>query len=199
MRHGIMLSILLLPLPALGHHPLGGAAPMTWWDGLASGIGHPMLGIDHLAFLVAAGVLASLLRGGAALRVALGISAAAFLGTLLHLSGVALPAAPTVVALSTLVAGALLLVRVPAGAPAALLPVAGFFHGHVFAETVIGSEPTPIIAYLVGLSVTQAALVLAATIVARWLAGRGLDRPTRRSVGALAACIGVLFLATGGA
>jgi urease accessory protein len=198
MRHGITLLILLLPLPALGHHPLGGAVPQTWWEGLASGIGHPMLGIDHLAFLLAAGVLASLLRGGAVPGAALAIAGAAFLGTLLHIAGVALPAAPTVVAVSTLVAGAVLLVRVPPGAPAALLPLAGLFHGYVFAEAVIGSEPAPIIAYLVGLSVTQAAIVLAAAIAARWLAGRGLDRPTRRSVGAVAACVGVLFLAAGG-
>jgi len=37
--------------PAFAHHPLGGGTPETFVHGVLSGIGHPMLGIDHFAFL----------------------------------------------------------------------------------------------------------------------------------------------------
>ena len=36
---------------------MGGATPATFWQGLASGVGHPVIGLDHLVFLLAAGVL----------------------------------------------------------------------------------------------------------------------------------------------
>ncbi|MFN8984581.1 MAG: HupE/UreJ family protein, partial [Alphaproteobacteria bacterium] len=59
-RTSFALGLLaLLPLPAAAHHPMDGAMPETLWQGFASGIGHPVSGLDHLAFLLAAGVLAA--------------------------------------------------------------------------------------------------------------------------------------------
>ena len=41
---------------AFAHHPLGGAAPETMLHGFLSGVGHPLIGFDHLAFVFAIGV-----------------------------------------------------------------------------------------------------------------------------------------------
>jgi len=54
-------ALLLLSLagPALAHHPFGMAegAGLNAWQGLVSGIGHPLLGPDHLLFLLAIGFI----------------------------------------------------------------------------------------------------------------------------------------------
>ena len=34
--------------PAQAHHPMGGATPGNWMEGLLSGWGHPIIGADHL-------------------------------------------------------------------------------------------------------------------------------------------------------
>jgi urease accessory protein len=41
---------------ASAHHPMGGKIPSTFAEGIASGLGHPIIGPDHLAFLVALGI-----------------------------------------------------------------------------------------------------------------------------------------------
>jgi len=55
-------SIAFLPLapPALAHHVMGGKLPDTAWYGLLSGLGHPIIGIDHLAFVLGVGLMAYL-------------------------------------------------------------------------------------------------------------------------------------------
>ena len=45
--------------PALAHHPMGGRMPATFTDGLLSGLGHPIIGLDHLAAVLAIGCLAA--------------------------------------------------------------------------------------------------------------------------------------------
>ena len=55
---GLSLATLLAATPALAHHPMGGEVPQTFWHGLLSGFGHPVIGIDHLAFVVAIGLAA---------------------------------------------------------------------------------------------------------------------------------------------
>ena len=40
------------------HHPTGGNTPDTFSSGLLSGLAHPIIGIDHLIFLILLGILA---------------------------------------------------------------------------------------------------------------------------------------------
>ncbi len=47
----------LLSQPAFAHHVMGGKMPGTFTDGLLSGLGHPVIGLDHFAALVAVGCL----------------------------------------------------------------------------------------------------------------------------------------------
>ena len=41
---------------ASAHHLMGGKMPSTFGEGLLSGLGHPVIGPDHLAFLIAVGI-----------------------------------------------------------------------------------------------------------------------------------------------
>jgi urease accessory protein len=193
-RQFFALSLMaLLPLPAAAHHPMGGAMPQTLWQGFASGIGHPVIGLDHLAFLLAAGVLAAALPRGEALRAIAGFLAAGMVGLALHMAGIGLGMTEALVAASVLLAGLALLVAKRVSARALLLgfALAGLFHGHAFAEAVIGAEATPIIAYLSGLAVIQGGLMLGAMTLAREASRAQWLRP---SMGAAASFAGLGFL-----
>ncbi|MBU8542543.1 MULTISPECIES: HupE/UreJ family protein [Roseomonadaceae] len=160
-------GLLLLASPALAHHPMDGAVPATLWQGLASGIGHPVIGPDHLAFLMAVGLVAGLAGWGLARPLLFVL--ASLLGVASGWMGLALPAAEWIVAASVIVLGALLLARatLPAGGWMALLAVAGLAHGQAYAEAVIGAEASPVFAYLLGLGLVQGALVAGVALLAR--------------------------------
>lgn len=49
-------ALLLTLAPASAHHVMDGQLPSTFAQGLLSGLGHPVIGPDHLAFLIAVGV-----------------------------------------------------------------------------------------------------------------------------------------------
>ena len=193
-RQFFALSLIaLLPLPAAAHHPMGGAMPQTLWQGFASGIGHPVIGLDHLAFLLAAGVLAAALPRNQALRAIAGFLAAGMVGLALHMAGIGLGMTEALVAASVLLAGVALLVAQRVSARALLLgfALAGLFHGHAFAEAVIGAEATPIMAYLAGLAVIQGGLMLGAMALAREASRARWLRP---AMGAAASFAGLGFL-----
>jgi len=193
-RQFFALSLMaLLPLPAAAHHPMDGAMPQTLWQGFASGIGHPVIGLDHLAFLLAAGVLAAALPRNQALRAIAAFLAAGMVGLTLHMAGIGLGMTEALVAASVLLAGVALLVAKRVSARALLLgfALAGLFHGHAFAEAVIGAEATPIIAYLAGLAVIQGGLMLGAMALAREARRARWLRP---AMGAAASFVGLGFL-----
>ncbi|MGZ3291216.1 MAG: HupE/UreJ family protein, partial [Xanthobacteraceae bacterium] len=48
--------LLFMTASASAHHVMGGKTPATFFEGLISGLGHPVIGPDHLAFLLAIGV-----------------------------------------------------------------------------------------------------------------------------------------------
>lgn len=190
----IAALLALAPLPALAHHPMGGATPSSLWEGFASGIGHPVIGADHLAFLLAAGVLAAALPPARGALAVLAFVLGGLLGSLAHVAGMGFGPVETLVALSVAAAGAALL----RGVPAALLPagfaVAGLAHGHAFAGAIIGAEPTPLVAYLAALALTQAAIGLGAMLLARRAAAAGHGAMLRRAAGAAGLAAGILFL-----
>ena len=49
-------AALALAPSAHAHHPMGGATPGNLFEGLASGLAHPVIGLDHLLFILAVGV-----------------------------------------------------------------------------------------------------------------------------------------------
>lgn len=63
----VLIAIALLlgvVASALAHHPFDGKAPDTLVEAFLSGLGHPVIGVDHLAFVIAADLLAAALGGG---------------------------------------------------------------------------------------------------------------------------------------
>lgn len=192
----LMLTTLLVAGPAAAHHPGDGMMPLSFVDGLLSGLGHPILGLDHLAFLVAIGLATGL--AGLPLAVPVAFVAASLLGVAFHVAAIGIPAVEALVAGSVVIAGVMLLrgQRAPALAWAVLAALAGLVHGHAYGEAVAGAEATPILAYLVGLAVLQGAMVTGLAIaVAK--AKEAVQREVPRYAGPAVVAVGVVFLVTG--
>lgn len=153
--------------PAAAHHPMGGTLPATLAQGLLSGLGHPVIGLDHLAAIIAVGAIAAWYRTGPAL--ALGFIVAMIAGVALHVRGTTVPASEVLVALSVIALGATLLARkaLHPGAALGLFVVAGLLHGYALGESIVGAEATPLAAYLIGLAVIQAAIALGVMTLVR--------------------------------
>jgi urease accessory protein len=189
----IAATSLFAAAPASAHHVMGGKTPSTFMEGLLSGLGHPVIGADHLAFLVAVGVVVGV--GGFNLALAGVFVAAMAIGVAVHVAGVGLPAAELLVALSVLLAGILIVHgrALPAVAWAMLFAVAGLLHGYAFGESIYGAEATPLEAYLLGLVIVQTALAVGVALVARRVAS-SLSEPMPRLVGAMIVGIGFTVL-----
>ena len=190
----VLIATIWLAGPALAHHPMGGATPSNFFEGLLSGLGHPVIGIDHLAFLVAAGLVA----GVASLNLIVPLIFVGFsmLGVLLHLSAPAIPLLEILVVSSVILVGGLLAygARILPTWWCALFALAGVFHGYAYGEAVVGAEVTPVGAYLMGLVIVQTAVVAAiAFMVKKTATSPGAIAP--RLAGALVAAIGLAVLA----
>ena len=184
--------------PALAHHPLGGEPMTTMAHGLLSGVGHPVLGFDHLFFVAVMGV-AALFTGRKLLAPAAYI-AAMMAGVLIVSLGGALPMVEGVIALSLLTLGGIVL----SGRALSLVPAAvifagfGLFHGAAFGGPIAAQEAgmgtQVLVGYLIGLAFIQYAIALAAGwVVEHLLRASEAAAVNARLSGALAAGAG-LFL-----
>ena len=81
----------LLTGPALAHHAMDGKLPTTLMEGLISGLAHPIIGYDHLAFVIAVGLVAALV--GSPLLIPVAFIIGTLLGAGIHLAGITLPMA----------------------------------------------------------------------------------------------------------
>lgn len=184
--------------PALAHHPLGGLPMETFAHGLLSGVGHPVLGFDHLFFVIAMGIAALFT---AQRYLAPGAYIAAMLaGCALMYAGVALPAAETVIAISLLAIGGVVLSgRALSLTPAlAVFAFFGFFHGSAFGGSIAGQEggagAAVLLGYLIGLGAVQYLVAIAA----QWVAEKVLGATTASAIparlaGAMVAGVGVFL------
>lgn len=191
-----LAALIFASAPALAHHPMGGTTPETIAQGLLSGFGHPILGLDHLAVLIGAGLLASRFSAGAWLVPAFVIAMVG--GALIHMAGIGIPAGEVLVAASVVAVGAAAALRptLPFGLAATLFAGAGLLHGHALAEAIIGAERAPLLAYLLGLIAVQTALAGGVLLFARWLASGALQpTPRLRLVGVAVATVGLGALA----
>jgi urease accessory protein len=178
--------------PAQAHHAMGGGTPATLAQGLLSGLAHPVIGIDHLAFVVAMGVAVGV--AGLNLAIPLLFIAASALGVALHVQGLALPVAEPIVAASVLIVGAAVAWGGKLGSWAwlSLFAIAGLFHGYAFGESVVGAERTPLVAYLAGLVIVQGAIATGIALASR-RSRAGAVAP--RLAGAAVAGVGFAILA----
>lgn len=198
MKKLLAVALALSATPAFAHHPLGGLPMETFAHGLLSGVGHPVLGFDHLFFVVAVGIL-SLFTAQRMLAPAAYIGAM-LLGCGLMYAGLQMPLAELVIVASLVVAGGILASGRSFGATPvlALFALFGLFHGSAFGDAVAGQEAgvggAVLLGYLIGLGVIQYAIALAAGWGASKLGIASAASVNGRLVGAAIAGVGI-FLA----
>jgi urease accessory protein len=190
-------AIVLATTPASAHHAMGGRLPTNLLHGLLSGLGHPVIGVDHLAFILAVGVASAFLAARYALPAIFIIATVA--GCLVRSrTGIELPMIEVAVAGSLLLAGAFVMsgARMHVGVWAMLFGAGGLYHGAAYAAGIIGAETTPLLAYLAGFSLVQYAIAVGAIWLVRsvWHATSSLAVEPRLA-GALVAGIGAALMA----
>jgi urease accessory protein len=161
----IAITLLTFTTPAIAHHASGGEAPKSVLEGFITGLAHPVIGLDHFAFVIAIGLLAAVLRRGLVVPIAFLLAALA--GTGLHLAALDLPAAELMISASVLLFGLLIATgrQLNIAAVVALSALAGIFHGYAYGEAVVGAEVSAIVAYLIGFTVIQGVIATAAYLV----------------------------------
>jgi urease accessory protein len=163
----VSLVSLAMTTPALAHHPFDGRTPTNAIEGFLSGLGHPVIGPDHRAFVVVIGLLAAVMGLGFSIPVT--FIAASMAGTGLHLLGVSLPAPEVVVSASVLLFGILLAMQDKPGSyqVLTLAGLAGLFHGYAYGEAVVGADMGSIVAYLLDFASIQLLISTTAYYVAK--------------------------------
>lgn len=197
-----LMGLLSFAQQAMAHHPFGGESPENFFQGLLSGIGHPVIGLDHLAFVIASGLLASGLNQGIFIPVAFVL--ATMVGTGIHLQAVDLPAAEIIISASVVVFGVLLAIRNTKDNPSnsytialtAVAAIAGIFHGYAYGEAIVGAEMTALVAYLAGFAITQLVIAVAALAIGKVILEEFASKPfpVMRFLGFAIGAIGVVFL-----
>ena len=194
----IGFSFLVFASPASAHHPMGGNVPSNFFEGFLSGLAHPVIGIDHLAFIVSVGLIAALKPQG--IFIPLSFVLSAMIGTGMHLLGVTLPVVELIVSASILLFGILLAIKNSPNLLAiiAMSALAGLFHGYAYGEAIFGAQTTALVAYLAGFTVIQLVVSSAAFLIGqKVLKGSfGQVSPNLRSAGLVICGVGATFLAS---
>jgi urease accessory protein len=184
--------------PALAHHPLAGQPMETFMHGVMSGVGHPVLGFDHLFFVVAMGIAALFTAQRFVAPAAYLLAMLAGCG--LMYAGIAMPVKEAMIAVSLLAVGGVVLSgrALGAGTAIALFAAFGLFHGSAFGDAVAvqegGAGASVLTGYLIGLGVIQYAIAIAAGWAAEKLLGATEAASTNaRLVGAAVAGVGVFL------
>jgi len=157
------------------------ATPLT---GFLSGLAHPVLGPDHLLFLMALSLVG--LRHRA--RWMLGLLATGLAGSSL---GLLLPGLPAAEALASFTLVVVALVLIGRWDRRLLLPAIAL-HGYVLSSTVVGWNGAPLASYLAGLMVSQGGLLLVALVALRQIT-TALQPATRRTLATVLIGLGLAW------
>lgn len=183
------------PLLAQAHHAMGNALPGNAFEGLLSGLAHPVIGLDHFVFVLALGA-ACYYFGQRVLGIGVFL-VAALAGAVLHVNQATVAFVEFWVAASLLLLGLAVLRTVPklkSMAGMAFVAAAGLAHGYAYGESIVGAEQTPLLAYLAGFTLIQCVVALAGFLAARQADRMHRSAALRRTVGATASIAGVAFL-----
>jgi urease accessory protein len=183
------------PTVAHAHHAMGKATPSNSFEGFVSGLAHPVIGIDHLLFVLAVGAACYAFRRGAGTVAAFLVST--LVGAALHYGSMNMPYAEAWVAASLVLAGVMLLRATPSPATVlvpAFFALAGLVHGYAYGEAIVGAEATPLAAYLVGFTLVQIGVAVTGYAIARALDRSGALH-ARRAFGGALSLAGVVLLA----
>ncbi|MDJ0633569.1 MAG: HupE/UreJ family protein [Xenococcaceae cyanobacterium MO_188.B29] len=195
------LGFLIFAPGAIAHHPLGGKLPANFFEGLMSGFGHPVIGFDHLAFIIASGLIAVGTARGILIPIAFVITTG--IGALIHLQAINLPVPEIIIAASVAVFGILLIIgnkQTKAAnytlVVAGLAALAGLFHGYAYGEGIFGAEPTPLVAYLIGFTVIQLGISLGVYLIASTAVANIQRKYLTHFAGGAIASTGIVFLSS---
>ena len=166
-----VIILFILGQPAAAHHPFSGETPNNFFEGFLSGLGHPIIGLDHFAFIVASGLLGAKFKQGFLIPVSFVLATIG--GTGIHLQAINLPQTELIIASSVIIFGGLLVIK---NGPlftayfstiivATLAMIAGIFHGYAYGEAIIGAEMNPLVAYLAGFALIQLLISLSALAI----------------------------------
>jgi len=192
-----VVLFLLTATPAMAHHAMGGRMPSNLLEGFMTGLAHPVIGFDHLAFIVSVGLFSAIHPRGIAITVAFVLSA--MVGTGLHLAQVNLPGVELFVSGSVLLFGVLIVMknRLNTATVAGLAAIAGIFHGYAYGESIFGAETTPLVAYLLGFTVIQLIVALSAMAIAKkFLHADSQSGANLRSAGLVISGVGLAFFSS---
>lgn len=159
-------------------------------SGLMAGLGHPLLGWDHLAAAMAVGMWAATQRSKAVLMLPASFIVALVAGIALGTTGLALPLVEPMILFSLIIVGAALAFNAKANPMVASGLLAGFalFHGYAHAAEM--PLTASLVSYAFGLVTATAALHL----VGIW-SGRNLAPMVTRLSGVLLGAAGLAALA----
>ena len=147
--------------PAHAHHPfgMGDSTDLSALQGLLSGIGHPLLGPDHLLFLLAIALIGLPRPRTWVLPLLAAGLGGSVLSQFIPLPDAVAPWAEALVSLTLAAEGLMALFAIPSSL---LLPLVAL-HGFLLGSTIVGAEPTPLFTYFLGLLIGQGALLLVVT------------------------------------
>lgn len=185
-----------IALRADAHHAMDYATPGSFFEGLVSGLAHPVVGIDHLLFVLAIGAACYYFgRNAGTIATFVGGTIA---GTVVHLYKATLPYPDVWVALS-LVALGILFFRghgfLRSNAALGIFAVSGIAHGYAYGEAIVGAEPAPLAAYLAGFTLAQLAIIFAGYSIARYAQRRKPGVRISTAIASALSLAGVAFLA----
>ncbi|NDJ23504.1 hydantoin utilization protein [Nostoc sp. B(2019)] len=160
------------------------------WEGFVWGLADPVISLNCLISIVAIGLLsAGVVRGGV---MAACFGLAALFGIGIHLLQLNLPSVEIIIAISAIASGTMLVMPQHNLLILALLSViAGLFQGYAHTESIIGTEVMPLLTYILGITLTQFAVVMSARKI-----GSGLGSLSKKiRIAGFAFCaIGIAFL-----
>ncbi len=165
--------------PALAHHASGAKLPGSFASGFLSGLAHPVIGIDHLVFVIAIGLL-SALSSKLGMIVPLIFMLATAIGTGIHLQSFSLPVPELIISASVLIVGIFLAKehRINLALLIVISAIAGIFHGYAYGESIVGARASALGAYLLGFCSIQ----LGISGIAFYLGKRIINQPNKSAI-----------------
>lgn len=183
--------------PAAAHHVADGKTPTSWTEGLLSGLAHPVIGVDHLAFIIVIGLVAAFMRNG--VRTMVLFAGALLLGVLLHQGRPNLPMVEVLVAGSVLLAGIVLILRQTNSERlwSMFAGAAGLLHGYALGEPIVAAPSGALVFYLIGLALAQVLIMLPVkTFAEMMLVEDRAEVLKMQAAGGAVTAIGVFFVAS---
>jgi urease accessory protein len=183
----VVALVALMPVVSASAH--SGSASGEFFGGFA----HPIFGLDHVVAMVAVGLWGTFLGPPAIFLLPVAFPLVMAAGGALGILGVPLPGTEIGIAISAIVLGLMVATeaRPPIWIAVVIVGAFAIFHGHAHgAELPVGVDA---VAYSIGFVVATGLLHLAGVafgLLARW----PLGKVAVRTLGALIACAGALFL-----